>query len=160
MANEVVTIDILETAVSGLNLKQVSARVKSVVTYQSYGFCNCCEVHCLYLYCVLISVFCFIQSTEGTHLSWDPPQNTAGTILEYSVYLAVRNEAKPSAPTTPAQLAFVRVYCGPSPQCVVPNSSLVSAHIDYTTKPAIIFRIAARNEKGYGPATQVRWLQG
>ena len=40
------------------------------------------------------------------------------------------------------------------------SSSLQSAHIDYTTKPAIIFRIAARNEKGYGPATQVRWLQG
>uniref|UniRef100_A0A8W8LPP9 Uncharacterized protein n=1 Tax=Magallana gigas TaxID=29159 RepID=A0A8W8LPP9_MAGGI len=38
-------------------------------------------------------------------------------------------------------------------------ASLASAHIDYTTKPAIIFRIAARNEKGYGPATQVRWLQ-
>jgi len=42
----------------------------------------------------------------------------------------------------------------------VPNSSLSAAHIDVTTKPAIIFRIAARNEKGYGPATQVRWLQG
>lgn len=29
-----------------------------------------------------------------------------------------------------------------------------------TSKPAIIFRIACRNEKGYGPATQVKWLQG
>jgi host cell factor len=62
--------------------------------------------------------------------------------------------------TTPTQLAFVRVYCGPTNQCTVPNSSLSAAHIDITTKPAIIFRIAARNEKGYGPATQVRWLQG
>lgn len=104
-----------------------------------------------------------IQSSEGTHLTWDPPQNTAGTIVEYSVYLAVRSEAAggPSAtPTPPTQLAFVRVYCGPTASCVVPTSSLVSAHIDFTTKPAIIFRIAARNEKGYGPATQVRWLQG
>ena len=58
------------------------------------------------------------------------------------------------------QLAFVRVFCGASAQCVVANSSLTAAHIDTTTKPAIIFRIAARNEKGYGPATQVRWLQG
>ena len=58
------------------------------------------------------------------------------------------------------QLAFVRVFCGPAAQCVVANSSLTAAHIDTTTKPAIIFRIAARNEKGYGPATQVRWLQG
>ena len=53
----------------------------------------------------------------------------------------------------------MRVYCGPTNQCTVPNSSLSAAHIDVTTKPAIIFRIAARNEKGYGPATQVRWLQ-
>ncbi|ESO01613.1 hypothetical protein HELRODRAFT_81280 [Helobdella robusta] len=109
------------------------------------------------------------KSTEGTHLSWDPPQNTAGNILEYSVYLAVKNEQSSNPNVTKvaqnpssgaSQLAFVRVYCGPNPQCVVANSSLVTAHIDYTTKPAIIFRIAARNEKGYGPATQVRWLQG
>lgn len=38
--------------------------------------------------------------------------------------------------------------------------SLSAAQVDTTTKPAIIFRIAAKNEKGYGPATQVRWLQG
>lgn len=79
------------------------------------------------------------------------------------MYLAVRNaaqgaDAKPAGAA--AQLAFVRVYCGPSPTCIVNQASLGSAHIDYTTKPAIIFRIAARNEKGYGPATQVRWLQG
>merc|ERR1712203_1170599 len=61
--------------------------------------------------------------------------------------------------SSPNQLAFVRVFCGPQAQCVVPNSNLAAAHIDTTTKPAIIFRIAARNDKGYGPATQVRWLQ-
>ncbi|GAB1606592.1 host cell factor 1-like [Argonauta hians] len=101
------------------------------------------------------------KSSEGAHLSWEPPQNTAGKITEYSVYLAVRNAAAQvdQKPGSPAQLAFVRVYCGPSPSCVVTTASLASAHIDYTTKPAIIFRIAARNEKGYGPATQVRWLQ-
>ena len=58
------------------------------------------------------------------------------------------------------QLAFVRVFCGNSASCVVTSPSLTSAQIDNSTKPAIIFRIAARNEKGYGPATQVRWLQG
>ncbi|XP_076099763.1 host cell factor 1-like isoform X2 [Mytilus galloprovincialis] len=101
------------------------------------------------------------KSPEGAHLSWEPPQNTAGKITEYSVYLAVRNAASQTdqKPGAPAQLAFVRVYCGPAPTCTVTTASLASAHIDYTTKPAIIFRIAARNEKGYGPATQVRWLQ-
>ncbi|XP_026108143.1 host cell factor 1-like isoform X4 [Carassius auratus] len=100
------------------------------------------------------------KSTDGAHLTWEPPSVTSGKIIEYSVYLAIQSsqtvEAKASAP---AQLAFMRVYCGPSPSCLVQSSSLSNAHIDYTTKPAIIFRIAARNEKGYGPATQVRWLQ-
>ncbi|XP_076850379.1 host cell factor 1a isoform X2 [Brachyhypopomus gauderio] len=100
------------------------------------------------------------KSPDGAHLTWEPPSVTSGKITEYSVYLAIQSsqttEAKASAP---AQLAFMRVFCGPNPSCLVQSSSLANAHIDYTTKPAIIFRIAARNEKGYGPATQVRWLQ-
>uniref|UniRef100_T1IJM2 Fibronectin type-III domain-containing protein n=1 Tax=Strigamia maritima TaxID=126957 RepID=T1IJM2_STRMM len=105
------------------------------------------------------------KGSDGAHLSWEAPQNTCGKITEYSVYLAVHSATTQSQGDTktvtsnPSQLAFVRVYCGPNPSCTVTNQSLSSAHIDYTTKPAIIFRIAARNEKGYGPATQVRWLQ-
>ncbi|XP_074872968.1 host cell factor 1 isoform X3 [Carettochelys insculpta] len=100
------------------------------------------------------------KSPDGAHLTWEPPSVTSGKIVEYSVYLAIQSaqagEAKGAAP---AQLAFMRVYCGPNPSCLVQSGSLSNAHIDYTTKPAIIFRIAARNDKGYGPATQVRWLQ-
>uniref|UniRef100_A0A182SA42 Fibronectin type-III domain-containing protein n=1 Tax=Anopheles maculatus TaxID=74869 RepID=A0A182SA42_9DIPT len=102
------------------------------------------------------------KSPEGAHLSWEPPPSTTGDILEYSVYLAIKsqNPAKDKPTTTAAaQLAFVRVYCGPQNQCIVVNHSLQTAHVDFTSKPAIIFRIAARNDKGYGPATQVRWLQ-
>lgn len=80
--------------------------------------------------------------------------------MEYSVYLAIQSSQATSSGSGPAQLAFMRVYCGPNPSCLVQASSLANAHVDYTTKPAIIFRIAARNQKGYGPATQVRWLQG
>lgn len=94
------------------------------------------------------------KGADGAHLSWEPPQNTSGRIIEYSVYLAVKNTQGADN-----QLAFVRVYVGNEPQCVVTNVNLAAAHIDTTTKPAIIFRIAARNDKGYGPATQVRWLQ-
>lgn len=97
------------------------------------------------------------KSLEGAHLSWEPPPSIQGEIFEYSVYLAVKSPNKEKSP--PTQLAFVRVYCGPNNQCTVPNTSLVTSHVDYTSKPAIIFRIAARNDKGYGPATQVRWLQ-
>jgi len=105
------------------------------------------------------------KSTDGAHLSWEPPSTSTGDIIEYSVYLAVKSATTQSAGDTktvsssPNQLAFVRVFCGPQAQCVVANANLGAAHIDTTTKPAIIFRIAARNEKGYGPATQVRWLQ-
>lgn len=120
------------------------------------------------------------KSTDGAHLSWEPPQFTSGEITEYSVYLAVRSAQTGSQTTVtsnPNQLAFVRVYCGQTNSCTVSNIHLSTAHIDTSTKPAIIFRIAARNEKGifvyssnyihflmkiflgYGPATQVRWLQ-
>jgi host cell factor len=102
------------------------------------------------------------KSSEGAHLSWEPPQFTSGEITEYSVYLAVRSAqtgATQQVTSNPNQLAFVRVYCGKTANCTVSNSNLQTAHVDTTTKPAIIFRIAAKNEKGYGPATQVRWLQ-
>ncbi|XP_068034614.1 LOW QUALITY PROTEIN: host cell factor 1-like [Anomalospiza imberbis] len=101
------------------------------------------------------------KSPDGAHLTWEPPSVTSGRIAEYSVYLAIQGGpgGGPEARGGGAQLAFMRVYCGPSPSCLVPASSLASAHIDHTTKPAIIFRIAARNDKGNGPATQVRWLQ-
>ena len=58
-------------------------------------------------------------------------------------------------------MAFVRVYGGPLAECSVNAGQLLQAHLDVSTssKPAIIFRIAARNDRGYGPATQVRWLQ-
>ncbi|GIY10346.1 host cell factor 1 [Caerostris darwini] len=105
------------------------------------------------------------KNVEGAHLSWEAPQTTSGEIIEYSVYLAMRSattigqgDSKTVASNT-SQLAFVRVYCGADPSCIVNSTNLSSAHIDMSTKPAIIFRIAARNEKGYGPATQVRWLQ-
>lgn len=80
------------------------------------------------------------KSNEGAHLSWEPPQNSTSEIIEYSVYLAVKYP-----------LAFIRVYCGKQNTCNVPNSSLKDAHIDTNTssKPAIIFRIAAKNEKGH-----------
>ncbi|KAJ0181141.1 hypothetical protein K1T71_003226 [Dendrolimus kikuchii] len=101
------------------------------------------------------------KSVEGAHLSWEPPQVAAEGIFEYSVYLAVRSNTQPKQQqeASKSPLAFVRVYCGKANTCVVGQASLGAAHVDSSTKPAIIFRIAARNDKGYGPATQVRWLQ-
>ena len=71
------------------------------------------------------------KSTDGAHLSWEPPNTSTGDIVEYSVYLAVKSaqtntggESK-QVSSSPSQLAFVRVFCGPSAQCVVPNSRSV-----------------------------------
>lgn len=72
------------------------------------------------------------------------------------MYLAVKD----NNPTKANQLAFTRVYVGKDNQCDVAMETIKTAHVDMTSKPAIIFRIACRNEKGYGPATQVKWLQG
>ena len=73
------------------------------------------------------------KSTDGAHLSWEPPNTSTGDIVEYSVYLAVKSaqtntggESK-QVSSSPSQLAFVRVFCGPSAQCVVPNSRSVTA---------------------------------
>lgn len=86
-------------------------------------------------------------------------------ITGYAVYLAVKNAAPDTSvprqhQQQASQMAFVRVYGGALAECSVNAGQLLQAHLDTSSsKPAIIFRIAARNERGYGPATQVRWLQ-
>ncbi|XP_042638411.1 host cell factor 2 [Orycteropus afer afer] len=97
------------------------------------------------------------KNVEGIHLSWEPPTSPSGNILEYSAYLAIRTA---QIQDNPSQLVFMRIYCGLKTSCIVTAGQLANAHIDYTSRPAIVFRISAKNEKGYGPATQVRWLQG
>ncbi|UJR35410.1 hypothetical protein I4U23_028167 [Adineta vaga] len=106
-------------------------------------------------------------SDGGAHLTWDPPSNASSLITGYAVYLAVKNTATDNStprqqqPQQASQMAFVRVYGGALAECSVNGGQLLQAHLDInsSSKPAIIFRIAARNERGYGPATQVRWLQ-
>ena len=59
------------------------------------------------------------------------------------------------------QLAFVRVYVGMTTMCLVHFTSLQTAHVEKTNgKKTLIFRLAAKNAKGYGSAIQVRWIQG
>ena len=65
-----------------------------------------------------------------------------------------------TAAAAAAQLTFVRVYCGKANVCFVSSRAIAAAHVDTSLKPAIILSISARNDKGYGPAKQVRWLQG
>uniref|UniRef100_A0A670YM06 Host cell factor C2 n=1 Tax=Pseudonaja textilis TaxID=8673 RepID=A0A670YM06_PSETE len=97
------------------------------------------------------------KSADCIHLSWEPPVSPSGNILEYSAYLAIRTT---QLHENPNQLMFMKIYCGLKTSCTVTAAQLANAHVDHTSKPAIVFRISAKNERGYGPATQVRWLQG
>jgi host cell factor len=133
-------------------------------------FCSC-SVAKLLLFQFYVS-FRFIQVGNDTQVSWEPPQNPSGTIKEYSLFLAVKAQdavilqqqqvqatAPPNVNSNKNQMSFVLVYCGIESHCIVNSEQMQHAYIDVTAKPAILFRIATRNEKGYGPATQVRWLQ-
>ena len=103
-----------------------------------------------------------VKGNNAIHVSWEPPQNSCGQIKEYSVYMSVKlnrpQQEEPNAPKKPP--SFVQIYCGEESNCSISSETLGRASIDYSSKPAILLRIAAKNEKGYGPATQVRWLQG
>ncbi|KAL2102733.1 hypothetical protein ACEWY4_001901 [Coilia grayii] len=101
--------------------------------------------------------------SENVHISWESPTSPSGKILEYSMYLAVRKSrgggAAATASTASGDMAFIRIYRGTKTSCTVSPSHLSNAHIDCSARPAVVFRIAAKNEQGYGPATQIRWLQ-
>ncbi|XP_069085100.1 host cell factor 2 isoform X1 [Pleurodeles waltl] len=97
------------------------------------------------------------KNVDCIHLSWETPSSPSGNILEYSAYLAIRTT---HLLENPLQLVFMKIYCGLKTSCTVTTAQLANAHVDCSSKPAIVFRISAKNEKGYGPATQVRWLQG
>ncbi|XP_023668423.2 host cell factor 2 [Paramormyrops kingsleyae] len=97
------------------------------------------------------------KATDSVHITWEPPTSPSGKILEYSMYLAVR---KSRSNSTTVPLDFIRIYRGIKTACNVTQTHLSNAYIDCSGRPAIVLRIAAKNEQGYGPATQIRWLQG
>ncbi|XP_035257315.1 host cell factor 2 isoform X2 [Anguilla anguilla] len=99
------------------------------------------------------------KASDSAHITWESPASPSGKILEYSMYLAVRKTRSGTALDPPGELAFIRVYRGTKTSCTVTSTHLSNAHIDCSARPALVFRIAAKNEQGYGPATQIRWLQ-
>lgn len=77
------------------------------------------------------------------------------------MYMAVK-KSRATSQESPGQMAFIRIYRGTRTSCSVSQAHLDNAHIDCSAsnRPAVVFRIAAKNELGYGPATQIRWVQG
>jgi host cell factor len=96
------------------------------------------------------------KSGNNAFISWEPPQISSGSIKEYCVYLSVKQA---NANDNSGSFSFINVYSGQETSCTVTADVLEKAYVDTLNKPAILFRIAAKNEKGFGPATQVRWLQ-
>ncbi|KAK2858795.1 hypothetical protein Q5P01_003415 [Channa striata] len=100
------------------------------------------------------------KANDSVHITWEAPVTPSGRILEYSMYLAVKKSRSTSS-ERPGQMAFIRIYRGTKTSCSVGSTHLDNAHIDCSgsNRPAVVFRIAAKNEQGYGPATQIRWIQ-
>ncbi|XP_061618253.1 host cell factor 2 isoform X5 [Phyllopteryx taeniolatus] len=101
------------------------------------------------------------KAHDLVHITWEAPTSPSGRISEYSMYMAVK-KSRSSGSEGPGQLAFIRIYRGVKMFCTVGSNHLVNAHLDRSAsnRPALVFRIAAKNEQGYGPATQIRWIQG
>ncbi|KAM9327599.1 host cell factor 2 [Pholidichthys leucotaenia] len=99
------------------------------------------------------------KASDSVNITWEAPSSSSGRILEYSMYMAVKKSR--SSSLQPGQMAFIRIYCGTKTFCSVSSTHLDNAHIDSSAsnRPAVVFRIAAKNEQGYGPATQIRWIQ-
>ncbi|XP_061523666.1 host cell factor 2 isoform X2 [Phycodurus eques] len=100
------------------------------------------------------------KAHDLVHITWEAPTSPSGRISEYSMYMAVK-KSRSSGSEGPGQLAFIRIYRGVKMFCTVGSNHLVNAHLDRSAsnRPALVFRIAAKNEQGYGPATQIRWIQ-
>ncbi|KAF7693792.1 host cell factor 2 [Silurus meridionalis] len=98
------------------------------------------------------------KASDSVHITWESPSSTSGKIQEYSMYLAVK-KTRGNGSEKPGESTFIRIYRGAKTSCTVNAANLSNAYIDCTARPAIVFRIAAKNERGYGPATQIRWLQ-
>ncbi|XP_041636513.1 host cell factor 2 isoform X2 [Cheilinus undulatus] len=100
------------------------------------------------------------KGSDSVHITWEAPSSPSGRILEYSMYMAVK-KSRSSSSERPSQMAFIRIYRGTKMSCSVSSANLDNAHIDCSAsnRPAVVFRIAAKNEQGYGPATQIRWIQ-
>ncbi|XP_053364243.1 host cell factor 2 isoform X1 [Clarias gariepinus] len=98
------------------------------------------------------------RASDSVHITWESPSKTSGKIQEYSLYLAVK-KSRGNTSEKPGDLTFIRIYRGAKTSCTVNAANLSNAYIDCSARPAVVFRIAAKNERGYGPATQIRWLQ-
>ncbi|KAL1492874.1 hypothetical protein ABEB36_011050 [Hypothenemus hampei] len=100
-----------------------------------------------------------VKVNDEIHLSWKPPQSNSPEILEYFLYVAVKINKEIVGKELP-ELTFQLIYRGTRNQCVVRNVSLQAAlRLAISKRTAIVFRIKAKNQTGYGPTIQIKWFQ-
>ena len=92
------------------------------------------------------------KNAEGVEISWNPSENAN----EYHLYLAVNPTVRQS---NASKYTFIHVYGGTEPKCRLAKKQLENALIEKSPRPAVLFRIAAKNAKGFSKAHEVRWLQ-
>uniref|UniRef100_A0A0A9Y2K0 Host cell factor 1 n=2 Tax=Lygus hesperus TaxID=30085 RepID=A0A0A9Y2K0_LYGHE len=93
------------------------------------------------------------KTIDGAVISWSPPVKGAPA-TGYSVTLGMKGGKSGSS----NKIEFVSVYNDSRTKTKIAQEFLDRATLTLP-RPTIIFRVSARNELGYGPATQVRWLQ-
>uniref|UniRef100_A0A5S6QX48 Fibronectin type-III domain-containing protein n=1 Tax=Trichuris muris TaxID=70415 RepID=A0A5S6QX48_TRIMR len=91
------------------------------------------------------------SQSDGVFVVWEPPANPYGTVNEYSVFVAAMTS---SSVGIPLRLTFSRAYMGNQRNCLVSVSFLDQICKGRRTDTVFIFRVAAKNERGYGSSTQ------
>ncbi|XP_049846533.1 host cell factor homolog hcf-1-like isoform X2 [Schistocerca gregaria] len=103
-----------------------------------------------------------IVMTDGVQLCWDSPKKEK--VREYSVFMAVRGPSSQVSGEDKSniyecdQLQYFRIYKGAGNKCAITKEHISSAYLHKTDNYGFIFRIAAKNERGYGPAIPVKWV--
>ena len=92
------------------------------------------------------------KNAEGVEISWNSSENAN----DYGLYLAVNPTVRQS---NASKYTFIHVYGGTEPKCRLAKKQLENALIEKSPRPAVVFRIVARNAKGFSNAIQVNWLQ-
>ncbi|XP_049807198.1 host cell factor homolog hcf-1-like [Schistocerca nitens] len=105
-----------------------------------------------------------LMTDNGIQLCWDSPEKEK--VREYGVYMAVRGPSSQVSGEDKSnicvsdELQYVCIYKGARNKCAITKEHVSSAYLHKTDNYGFIFRIAAKNERGYGPAIPVKWVLG
>ncbi|KAF0991793.1 hypothetical protein HZS_571, partial [Henneguya salminicola] len=96
---------------------------------------------------------------SNTYLIWSTALNNE--VIEYSVYISKPITPETVIPFNVLHLKFVyeQIYQGKETKCLLSPSDDSFELGENSCHPYLMLRIVAKNSKGYGPVTQIRWLK-